>query len=422
MHGGLPDLGVLVTQSFHQQLHLQATIHRSRQVGVSALQSLLADVGQLLAEGLQALGIRLLRHDIQQLLSQVSDIAIVSGHRCRAGQLGKLRDFLLDHRVLLLAHVGHVHARHTRALGSHHLSKNGHDGLIALAQLVVGNHHEEHLLQGVLSFVDEVQQQLVIRLLVLNGGRKQPLVRQVLLKYTSHILGRRFAVCKARKHLLHQLGPTRLHAEAVQQCHEVLLGRGYVSLNGGCQGEDPLKGRDLFHLGRVLELKFGEQLACGHDASRAQSVGDLAGLTGLQGHNHLHSFELNESLTLVHLGTFVVQVAHHLAIHIGAQLRRIVNIRDHDGLAADDQAKSQRFLLALYLLAEAARAHVKGPIRLLAHLGLQGLAVDAQDVDVGSCPRDMEGELLITESDLHREAYKGVGVCFAQQNELTLLH
>mmetsp|Transcript_13627 Transcript_13627/g.32547 ORF Transcript_13627/g.32547 Transcript_13627/m.32547 type:complete len:236 (+) Transcript_13627:1227-1934(+) len=235
MHGGLPDLGVLVTQSFHQQLHLQATIHRSRQVGVSALQSLLADVGQLLAEGLQALGIRLLRHDIQQLLSQVSDIAIVSGHRCRAGQLGKLRDFLLDHRVLLLAHVGHVHARHTRALGSHHLSKNGHDGLIALAQLVVGNHHEEHLLQGVLSFVDEVQQQLVIRLLVLNGGRKQPLVRQVLLKHTSHVLGRGLPVGEIRKHLLNELRPTLFNTKAIQQSQEVLLGGWRVIMHFGRQ-------------------------------------------------------------------------------------------------------------------------------------------------------------------------------------------
>ena len=49
----------------------------------------------------------------------------------------------------------------------------------------------------------------------------------------------------------------------------------------------------------------------------------------------------HKGVSLGNLSTLLVQVAHHLAIHVRAQLGGVVDVGDHDGLGSDDQAQAQ---------------------------------------------------------------------------------
>ena len=49
----------------------------------------------------------------------------------------------------------------------------------------------------------------------------------------------------------------------------------------------------------------------------------------------------HKGVSLGNLSTLLVQVAHHLAVHVRAQLGGVVDVGDHDGLGSDDQAQAQ---------------------------------------------------------------------------------
>eukprot|EP00438_Fugacium_kawagutii_P012884 Skav227073 [mRNA] locus=scaffold4434:2922:6218:- [translate_table: standard] len=216
---------------------------------------------------------------------------------------------------LLLSHVWHIHARHARSLRSHHLAQDGHNGFAAGCELVVGCDHEENLLQVILSLVDDLHQQLVVRLLLVNGGSEGSLVGEIFLQDSPHGLSRRLVAGKAFEHLLHYFGALGFNAETVQQSQEVLQWL-HRFLLCRTQSELTLEGRNLLHLGRILQLQLGQELAGRHDASGSQGMADLARLWRLQGHNHLHGFQFHESLSLGNLSALFVQVAHHFAIDV----------------------------------------------------------------------------------------------------------
>mmetsp|Transcript_32469 Transcript_32469/g.75826 ORF Transcript_32469/g.75826 Transcript_32469/m.75826 type:complete len:549 (-) Transcript_32469:887-2533(-) len=284
VHGALLDLRVRVAERLHQELHLEAAVHGTRELLVHGLQAVFLKGCQLLTEVPGALLVRLLGNGIQQLLGQVPDVAIVSGHSGRAGQLRELHDLFLHSagHVILQSEVGDVHAGHAGALGCQHLADQGHHGVGSVRQLVVSGHHEEDLLHRILALVDQVQQELVVRLLLFNGGCEGPLIREVLLQHAAHGLGRRLAVGEAREHLLHKLGPLLVRVVAVQKGLQILAGGGHVRLGLGAHLEVSLEEGDLLHLRGVLQLKVRQNFPGRDDGARAQGMGNLPGLTGLQ--------------------------------------------------------------------------------------------------------------------------------------------
>ena len=50
----------------------------------------------------------------------------------------------------------------------------------------------------------------------------------------------------------------------------------------------------------------------------------------------------HKGVSLGNLSALLVQVAHHLAVHVRAQLGGVVDVGDHDGLGPNDQAQAQR--------------------------------------------------------------------------------
>ena len=408
-----------IIERIHQELHFQRSVHRPRQLACVQLVQLV-QLGQLLPKVRGALLVGLLGQHVQQLLRQVPHVAEVPGHRCGAGQLSQLDDLLVHRAQVAAVDVGHVHAGHAGALRRDHLPQDGHHHLGALRHLVVGHRHEEHLLQALLALPDELQQQLVVGLLLLDRLRKGPLVGEVLLQKTLHALGSLLAVGKGLKHGLHQLRALPVHAVAVQQCLQILLGRRCNRVRA--HGELALEGQDLLHLGRILQLQLCQELTGRHDAAGGQRVPNLAGLRGLQGHDHLHGLKLHKGLALGHFGALLVQVPHHLAVHVRAQLAGVVDGGHHHRLGANDETQAQRLLLALHLLRDLARAHVERAVRLLAHLGADGAPVDSQAEHVPPRARHLEGELLLVEGDIQRERHQRVRVALAQQHQLALLH
>ena len=49
----------------------------------------------------------------------------------------------------------------------------------------------------------------------------------------------------------------------------------------------------------------------------------------------------HKGVSLSNLSALLVQIAHHLAIHVRAQLGGVVDVGDHDGLGSNDQAQAQ---------------------------------------------------------------------------------
>ena len=95
---------------------------------------------------------------------------------------------------------------------------------------------------------------------------------------------------------------------------------------------------------------------------RIQIMRKEPSLRRLQGHDHLHGFQFlsryvypsgphylwgpvpprhHKGLALGDLGALLVQVPHHLAVDVRAQLRRVVDVGDHDGLSTDDETQAQ---------------------------------------------------------------------------------
>mmetsp|Transcript_76355 Transcript_76355/g.123458 ORF Transcript_76355/g.123458 Transcript_76355/m.123458 type:complete len:516 (-) Transcript_76355:1357-2904(-) len=368
---------------------------------------------------------RLLRHDVKELLRQIPHSTKVSSLCCRGGQLRELADLAVDRavHVLIPPHVWHIHARHARPLRRDHLAEGGQHRVIPLPELVVRNHHEEDLLQRVLALGDEVQQQLVIRLLRQDRGCEGPLVGQVLLEETADAAGRLLPARKALEHLLDNHWALAPNIEAIQKRRQVFL---WILLClhaiGAAPAELALERLDPLHLRRVLQLQRGKKLASRDDAAGTLVVSDLAVLKRLQRHDHLHRLQLDVVLTLLHLCALVVQVAHHLTIHVGAELGRVADSRQHRRGGADGQPEAESLLLTLDQLIAVSHADVQRAIRLLADLGLDLRVADAEDVGLSSASQHLELKLLPVEDHFHREPDEGISVTLAHQDELTFLH
>mmetsp|Transcript_34370 Transcript_34370/g.42439 ORF Transcript_34370/g.42439 Transcript_34370/m.42439 type:complete len:212 (-) Transcript_34370:619-1254(-) len=69
--------------------------------------------------------------------------------------------------------------------------------------------------------------------------------------------------------------------------------------------EVSFEGKDLLHLGGILELERREQVALVDNGARGERVRELARLGGADGDEHLHRLGLGERLACLHFGAVV---------------------------------------------------------------------------------------------------------------------
>ena len=105
---------------------------------------------------------------------------------------------------------------------------------------------------------------------------------------------------------------------------DVVNGGLTIGLNlGSGNVKSALEVEDLLHLGGVLELERGKEVAGGNDGTGGESMSDLTRLGSLDGHDHLHGLNLDVGSTLLNIGAVVLEVADDLTSDIGTELRRI---------------------------------------------------------------------------------------------------
>mmetsp|Transcript_22266 Transcript_22266/g.70166 ORF Transcript_22266/g.70166 Transcript_22266/m.70166 type:complete len:797 (-) Transcript_22266:422-2812(-) len=418
-HGAALHGGVGIAEELDQQLHVQAAVTRHPRLHGD----LLLGPGEVLAEPAHPLLVVLAVNQVHQLPRQVPQAAEVACRGRLTGELGELED-LVEGRVARARHAaGHVHARRPGALSRHHLPEHGKHCVLPLGEPVVRQHYREGPLWRAFELTDQLAQLLVVGLLGLDRLGKTALVHQEPLQQLLDALCRILCAGKRAEELLCERRPALADLEAIQECGKVLFRAHLLWLASlRATAEVTLEGLDLLNLRWVLQLQPGEQLACRHDAPRALGMRDLARLPGLQRHDHLHGLQLDVRLALGHLGALVVQVPHDLAVHVRAELRRVVDGRQHDRGRADRQAQAHRLLAALEGLHGPASAGIDRPVRLLSDLCLELRGADAEDERVLAGPHHLECEALPVKDNLQGEGGECTRIIPAKQHQLALLH
>mmetsp|Transcript_34666 Transcript_34666/g.97377 ORF Transcript_34666/g.97377 Transcript_34666/m.97377 type:complete len:1206 (-) Transcript_34666:28-3645(-) len=158
------------------------------------------------------------------------------------------------------------------------------------------------------------------------------------------------------------------------------------------------------HLAGVGEVERGQQLTRGDDGARRQRLVDLPGRGRLEGHDHLHGLQLHERGALGDAIAVRLEVADHLPVEVGAQLRGVADAGEREGdTALYAQTQGERLLLAGHLRDAVAALDVEGAVWLLADLGLDGPAPDGEAVRLLVRAAHLPYVLRVVVRGLHHE-------------------